>query len=80
MQAELPLDAQLAGRYTLGHCRCESVSLYPAINRCHLTVQSARGPSGAAGWLPEQVITERGSSQSHQRSMTKAVEGESEKK
>lgn len=37
------------------------------------------GLSGAAGWLPGQVITEHGGSQSHQRSMTKAGEGESAK-
>ena len=49
-----------------------SMSLCPAINRCHLTVQSARRPRGAAGWLPVQVITEHRGSQSHQRSMTKA--------
>ncbi|TKS81197.1 hypothetical protein D9C73_015302 [Collichthys lucidus] len=37
------------------------------------------GPSGAASWLPRRVITEHGGSQSHQRSMTKAAEGESAK-
>ena len=37
------------GQCMVGHCRCES--LYPAINRCHLTVQSTRGLSGAAGMV-----------------------------
>lgn len=53
VQAELEWDSPLAGQCRVGHCRCESVSLCPAINRCHLTVQSARGraaqPAGYQG-------------------------------
>lgn len=44
-----------AGQCVAGHCRCDSVSLCPAINRCHLTVQSTRGraeqPAGYQGRL-----------------------------
>lgn len=51
--AELGLDSPLAAQCRAGHCRCESVSFCPAINRCHLTVQSARGraeqPAGYQG-------------------------------
>ena len=51
--AELGWDSALAGQRRVGHCRCESVSLCPAINRCHLTVQSTRGraeqPAGYQG-------------------------------
>lgn len=47
------LDSPLAGQHRVGHSRCQSVSLCPAINRCHLTVQSARGhaeqPAGYQG-------------------------------
>lgn len=55
------------------------LSLWPTINRCHLTVQSARGPTGSAGWLPAPAITEHGRSRSHQRSMTKAGQKVEEK-
>lgn len=53
VHVELEWDSPLAGQCRVGHCRCESVPLCPAINRCHLTVQSARGraaqPAGYQG-------------------------------
>lgn len=51
--AQLVWDTVWAGQCRVGHCRCELVSLCPAINRCHLTVQSTRGqaeqPAGYQG-------------------------------
>lgn len=41
-QQDLRSDRGLAGQPKLGHCRCEPLCL--PINRCHLTVQSTRGP------------------------------------